>query len=109
MFTKNSELWDECFKDFDEDTYCGLTVSELTDIYIEWLQAVVEDDKEPCEYCDGEKYCSTKRLADCFDLPNSDYVTLDITKEGLSVQGPNSDGYRDIVKIEYCPKCGRKL
>lgn len=43
MFTKNSELWDECFKDFDEDTYCGLTVSELMDIYIEWLQAVVEE------------------------------------------------------------------
>lgn len=108
MFTKNNALWDECFKDYDEDTYCGLTVSELVDIYIEWLQAVIVEKREPCRYCDGDRFCSTERLADYGDLPASD-VTLDIVNGALLVCGPHCNGYEDRVYIEYCPKCGRKM
>lgn len=78
--------------------------------YIQIQKAIHNDEKkeqESCPYCHKEKGSLTPRFFECnYDRANA-WIELD--DKVITFDNADGDFTNGEFKIDYCPKCGRKL
>lgn len=109
----------ECFEDVEtKNLHIFSTFNEARDFVVETIKNNTKKASDyKCEYCcDGDKHeCGKSLLKDSIGIFDTPIVDIDIFidgVEGLKMLVTNASDatiIRKVMKIKYCPMCGRLL